>query len=315
MRRGAEPGSDIVGVSWGSARFNAYRIRPDGSLLDAFETSAGVLGLDRAGMAAAMTELSARWPGHGPVVASGMIGSALGWVEAAYVDAPAGAREIAGAAVAATIGATPVMILPGVACRRASDGAPDVLRGEEVELVGVLAGEPGLDGIVALAGAHGRWVRVQGGRIVEFVTSVSGEIYDRLTGAGLLASVVEGEAREGAAFLDGVVLGSARRLGLGALLFGARARVVRGDLARRDAASVVRGLLIGADVADLRACYAERIGEEVVLVGDATNAPLHAAALSACGVRSRRVDPLQVRLRGFRALMNVRHGCPEVGTA
>lgn len=300
MSRDGE-GTDIVGVNWGSSNFRAYRIAADGSALDEFAAPAGVALLDRTGMAAQMDALVARWPDHGPIYASGMIGSNIGWVEVPYAEAPAGLAEMAGAAMPAQIGSAPVRIVPGIACRRAFDGGPDILRGEEIELLG-LSALAGVDGLVALPGTHTKWARVEGGRIADFFTSMSGEIFDRLTAQGLLASIVEGEARDGGAFLEGVAAGSARGLGLGTLLFGARARVIRGELLRADAASYIRGLLIGSELADALAVHPDLARASVPLVGNGPLCRLYASALASIGVTARLVDSREACLHGFRAL-------------
>jgi len=304
VSRGGEA-TEIVGVNWGSSNFRAYRIAADGSAIDEYAAPAGVASLDRAGMAAQIEALAARWPDHGPIYASGMIGSNIGWAEVPYAEAPAGLGEMAEAATPVEIGSAQVRIVPGIACRRAFDDGPDILRGEEIELLG-LAELAGVDGLVALPGTHTKWARLKEGRIVDFFTSMSGEMFDRLTTQGLLASIVEGEASDGAAFLDGVAAGRGRGLGLGTLLFGARARVIRGDLPRADAASYIRGLLIGSEIADALAVYPGLAGSTVPLVGNGPLCRLYASALASIGVAARLVDSREACLHGFRALHRAR---------
>jgi 2-dehydro-3-deoxygalactonokinase len=144
------------------------------------------------------------------------------------------------------------------------------------------------------------------GRVLDFFTSMSGEIFDRLTREGLLASIVEGEAAGGAAFLDGVAAGKTRRLGLGTLLFGARARVIRGELHRSDASSYIRGLLIGSEIADALELYPDLAATTVPLVGNAALSRLYASALTSVGVASRLVDSRLACLHGFSALHQAR---------
>lgn len=304
MSPDARPG-EIIGVNWGSSNFRAYRIAGDGRLIEEHSEAAGIAQLDRAGMAAMIEQLAIRWPGGAPVYASGMVGSNIGWVEVPYAEAPAGGAELAGAAAGTEIGGVGVTVVPGIACRRAFDDAPDILRGEEIELLGLMAlGHA--DGLAALPGTHTKWVRLDRGRIVDFFTTMSGEIFDRLTGQGLLASIVEGEAADGEAFLDGVATGQAHKLGLGTLLFGARARVIRGALARGDAASYIRGLLIGAEIADALAAYPGLAQAEVPLIGNGPLSRLYASALARNGIASRFIDSREACLRGFRALHEAR---------
>jgi 2-dehydro-3-deoxygalactonokinase len=305
VSRGAD--RTFVGVNWGSTNFRAYLISADGAALDDYSAPAGVVGLDRQGMAAAMDQLAARWPDRGPVYASGMIGSNVGWTEVPYAEAPAGCADLAAAALSTTIGRVATHIVPGIACRRSFDGQPDILRGEEIELMG-LAALRAVDGWIALPGTHTKWARLQDGRVVDFFTSMSGEMFDRLTAKGLLASIVDGEAADGAVFLRGVAVGRSRQLALGTLLFSARAQVVRGALAKTDAASYIRGVLIGAEIADALAVYPGVRDSVVPLIGNSALCRLYASALDSAGVRSEAIDSRVACLRGFRALHELRNG-------
>jgi 2-dehydro-3-deoxygalactonokinase len=299
MSRAAEQDA-IIGINWASNNFRAYLIAGDGSTLDEFSAPKGVIGLDRDGMAQAVADIVARWPDATAIYASGMIGSNVGWIEVPYAEAPAGAAELRAATVKTRIGGAEMAIASGVACRR-NDGAPDVLRGEEVELIG-LAALTGGEGLVVLPGAHTKWVWLDGGRIGEFFTSMSGEIFDRLTAQGLLASIADGEAQDGEAFLEGVTAGRERRQSLGTLLFGARARVMVGRLARSDAASYLRGLLIGSELGDAASLYPRLGARPIPLVGNAALSNLYASALAALGVETEIVDARRACLAGFRAL-------------
>ncbi|HVJ02969.1 MAG TPA: 2-dehydro-3-deoxygalactonokinase [Sphingomonas sp.] len=290
----------IVGINWASNNFRAYLIAADGSALDEFVMPKGVIGLDRDGMAAMIADVAARWPGVSTIYASGMIGSNLGWVQVPYADAPAGPSRLRAHAVASDIGGVMVHIVPGVACRR-EDGAPDVLRGEEIELLGLARIGARAD-LAVLPGAHTKWVGFRGAGIGDFFTNIAGELHDRLTTQGLLASVVEGEARDGDAFRKGLARGREGRLSLGTLLFGARAQVMRGDLAKADAASYLRGLLIGTEIADAVAVHGPLAGQDVVLIGNPALSALYAAAIESFGAATSIVDGRRACLAGFRAL-------------
>jgi 2-dehydro-3-deoxygalactonokinase len=292
----------FVGVNWGSSNFRAYLIDADGALHGEFSRPSGVAGLKRDDMAALMDALAEHWPQAQAIYASGMIGSNIGWAEVPYVQAPATIGDVARHALSAHIGVADVKIVPGISCRRDFDGGPDIMRGEEIELFGFATLAPGWNGLVALPGTHTKWARFADGRITEFFTSMSGEIYDRLTAAGLLASIVQGEAADGPLFREGVAAGLARKLGMATLLFGARARVMHGTMEKRDAPSYLRGLLIGADLADALAIYPGLGGEPVPLIGNGPLCALYAAAMASIGIASRYVDSRTACVGGFHAL-------------
>jgi len=293
----------IIGINWGSSNFRAFHLRADGQLLDSIEQPSGIAGLDRAQMQVLVAEVAARWPQATRIYASGMVGSNIGWSDAGYVDCPTTLAQLASRLHEVRIGEVPVAIVPGLACRRAHDDAPDIMRGEETELLGLIAsGAVPNSGLVALPGTHSKWVWLQDGAVVEFMTAMSGEIFDRLTAAGLLASVVEGPASEGPAFSAGLRTGHDSGLGLGTLLFGARARVIRGDLPKCDGASYLRGVLIGAELADVRRQWSGALSAPVPLIGAAPVCALYAQALQELGGSGVQILSHDASQRGFLAL-------------
>lgn len=293
----------IIGINWGSSNLRAYLIDASGQMVDSLEAPAGVAGLDRDGMVAAADAIRQRWPAAGHVYAAGMIGSTVGWVDAGYVDCPAGVTDAARNLVTAHIGTLTMRIVPGMACVRTADGAPDVLRGEETELLGLLAGG-GIEAtsIVALPGTHTKWIELVDGRVHSFMTAMSGELFDRLASGGLLASVLEGPGDAGPAFAEGMRAAVRGGLGLGTLLFGVRARVVRGVLPRTESSAYLRGLLAGAEIADALALYPQLQQACVPLIGSAPVCRLYQAALAAMGIASRPVASADAVVRGFHAL-------------
>ncbi len=302
---------NIIGINWGSSNLRAYLIAADGRLLDTHEEPAGVATLSRDGMVIAADSIRARWPKAAHAYAAGMIGSNVGWVDAGYVDCPAGVETVAQQLVATRIGSLDLRIVPGMACVRAVDGAPDVMRGEETELLGLLSGGAfGPDAIVALPGTHTKWIQLRAGRVESFMTAMSGELFDRLAGGGLLASVLEGPGVVGPAFLEGVRVGAKGALGLGALLFEVRARVVRGVLMRGDSSSYLRGVLVGAEIKDAMGLF-PAIGDgdawagqrpALPVVGSGPVTAMYQAALGELGIASHAVASADAVVRGFAAI-------------
>ena len=66
---------------------------------------------------------------------------------------------------------------------------PDVMRGEETQVLGLLPALPGAGPhTVCLPGTHSKWVRLQGGAIQEFATFMTGELFALLSQHGTLAA-------------------------------------------------------------------------------------------------------------------------------
>ena len=85
----------------------------------------------------------------------------------------------------APVPGTRLRIVPGVAQR---GDFPDVMRGEETQIVGALTAAPDLaDAVVVLPGTHSKWMTVEHGRLSRFATAMTGEVYGLLRRESILA--------------------------------------------------------------------------------------------------------------------------------
>lgn len=283
---------------WGTTRLRLFRIE-DGEIVARSEG----LGVGELTVPAADALREALQPWNAPgsrmyVTLCGMAGSRNGVLEVPYVDAPAGPDEWAARAGRIDFGDFDLAIAAGVACRR-TNGAADVMRGEETQIFGLLALDPALaEGrhIIGLPGTHGKWVTVQDGRIDHFHTYLTGELFALLRTHSTLMRA--GTRDDGDA--EGYAAGLARILDdrdlLGAL-FEARAAQLRNDRSRGWAGGFLSGLLIGAEV--FHAC---KDAERVVLVGGDALTARYSDALAMLDVATERRDGDSCALAGLELL-------------
>lgn len=269
-------GTPVIGVDWGTTSFRAFRLAEDGTVLDRRAAPRGILQIPDGRFAEALREAVGDWlASDRRVLLSGMIGSRQGWHEAAYLPCPAGAAELAASLTAIPFEGAAVRLVPGVSGQDAS-GVPEVMRGEETQIVGALA-ETGPDALICLPGTHSKWVRVAGGRIAGYETHLTGEAFAALRGHTILGRLM----RDGPPDAAGFDRGLARAGEAGGLLhhlFGVRALGIAGRLDDGAAASYLSGLLIGHEV---RAALPG--GGRVHLIGAAPLCALYARAIGARG--------------------------------
>ncbi|HEU4722997.1 MAG TPA: 2-dehydro-3-deoxygalactonokinase [Gemmatimonadaceae bacterium] len=242
----------LIALDWGTTSLRAYLLGEDGVVLDRRAEPAGILQVPGRDFAGAFRTVVGDWrassPGL-PLLASGMIGSAQGWVEAPYVDVPADVDAVARSLV--TVPGTGLRIVPGLAQRGAD---PDVMRGEETQLFGGMLASPALaaGGTVVLPGTHSKWVRTVGGRIERFTTYMTGEVYAVLRGHSILGRLADRAERvtdePGPAFRRGVRAARRSTAGLASVLFSARSAVLVGDLPAAESLEYLSGLLIGDEI-------------------------------------------------------------------
>lgn len=283
----------FIAADWGTTNRRAYLIGRDGRNVDEFEDGRGALSIGKGEFPAAVAQIRERL-GDLPLLLAGMIGSNRGWVEAPYVPCPAGIEQLAGKLVWVEPGRT--AIVPGVSY--ADDTRADVMRGEEVQVLGALAaGAVPADGLVCHPGTHNKWIRLRGGRIVAFRTVMTGELFNLLKSHSILSELLAEPVAAAAAFRAGVRY-ALDHDDLTAELFAVRARVLLGRGAREDASSYVSGLLIGADV---RAGLDDQ-PEEIVVMARPELTSLYSAALAEAGRSSREVGGEESFLNGIRKI-------------
>lgn len=280
----------FIAVDWGTTNRRAYRLDGAGRCVNEFEDDKGVLSVPPGGFPAAVAEIRQRL-GDCPLLLAGMIGSNRGWQEAPYVPAPAGLDDLAAALI--WVGEREA-IVPGVSYL-ANDRA-DVMRGEEVQLLGAVAdGSIGRDALACHPGTHNKWVTLRGGKIDSFRTVMTGELFSLLKEHSILSDLLQAEVE-----LNDVFRGAARfaidHESLPADLFSVRARVLLGVGRKEDAASYASGLLIGADV---RVGLSYPTGADIAVVGRPELTRLYAAAVQEASREAKELDGERCFLAGI----------------
>ncbi len=269
----------MIGIDWATTSFRAFRMVPDGAIRDR-KASGGTLSVQNGRFGDRLREEIGPWlaAGERHVLLCGMIGGRRGWIEAPYLSCPAGPAEIAAALIEVPFDWAQVKLLPGLTCTDAA-GIPEVMRGEEAQVAGVLD-RIGPAGLACIPGGQTKWARIEFGRIESFATHLTGEATAALRGHTILGRTIRDAAPDGAAF-DAGLARSGQRGGLLHHVFGVRALALAGQLSDVAGASYLSGLLIGHEV---RAALAEAPPATVVqLIGAPDLTAPYARAIEAVG--------------------------------
>ncbi|MHB9107032.1 MAG: 2-dehydro-3-deoxygalactonokinase [Armatimonadota bacterium] len=193
--------------------------------------------------------------GGSPAILSGMVGSSIGWRELPYARLPVGldgealvTEQLEPVAPAGGGAPCPVALVSGLV----TDS--DILRGEEMEAVGVM-GQPAFAALrervmLLLPGTHAKHLSIRGGTIVDFRTHLTGELLALLCEHSLLRhSVAAGAELSPAALCAGI--DAAREAPLTHALFRVRARQVLDGTAAEENHAFLVGVLLGTELGEL----------------------------------------------------------------
>ena len=289
------PRRALVICDWGSSHLRAYLVDADGGALRVYESARGVKAMagDRS---AYREELHAALGGlqvgaDSEIRISGMAGSKLGWVETGYSPTPIAADAFS--SNYRTLEEFPNARLFGGVKHQHGDGSLDVMRGEEVQVFGILDTDP-CTGLICLPGTHSKWVGVEDGKIVSFKTYLTGDLFHSLCEESIFKEQIASREFDRASFLQGC------RLALDGNdlqdLFRLRSDFVFSKISAEGFHSYLSGFLIANE---LRSANPQ---SRVYLCGSASLTPLYALALGQMGVETLAIESATATIRGHSAL-------------
>ncbi len=240
-----------LAVDWGSTNFRLFGIDADNNVVLESHAPLGVFQIGQRNFAEVLAEhLTTLGPDAMtlPIVMAGMIGSRSGWFDVPYVAAPSNIHTLSKSAYHFDLPWGPdAYIIPGMSfiddtMRR------DVMRGEEVQLFGLLAHTSKHYDVAILPGTHSKHVTFCGKRISSFTTYFTGEMYHLLSEHSSVRPPTLASTRfHQDAFMLGV-----KRAQEGSLLsdvFSARTAQLFADLPDEHIADFLSGILIGHELA------------------------------------------------------------------
>ncbi|MFS4437002.1 2-dehydro-3-deoxygalactonokinase [Paracoccaceae bacterium GXU_MW_L88] len=281
-------GADWIAADWGTSNLRVWAMA-GAKPVDHRASEKGMGALLPDEFAPHLSEITADW-GPLPVVACGMVGSRQGWIEAPYRAVPTSAAPH----LVRAPGDRPVWIAGGVK----QDDPPDVMRGEETQIAGLLARDPEFDGVVCLPGTHTKWVRISAGEICFFQSFMTGELFSLLAKQSVLRHTVGTPDIADPAFSEAAQEAMDRPQIAYGKLFQLRSGALLGDLAPDTAAARLSGLLVGLELASAKPYW---LGQRIAMIGNDALSAGYEAALAPMGAMIERYETESVTLAGLTA--------------
>ena len=274
----------LIGIDWGTSSLRAYLIDEKGDVIDKISSAQGIINVKNQAFKQVLERLISPWVSERdlPILASGMISSRNGWVETPYLHLPIDANGLANSLLRHNLSENrSIYFVTG-----ASNGdylEPDVMRGEETQIVA--ASSIGLvDGTFVLPGTHSKWIQVKNGKIVNFSTYMTGEIFGALKENTILGALMEDSEFDEEVFRNGVAVGFNGADKLLNRLFHVRTLSLFGKLSKTSTSDYMSGILIGAEVAS-NAYRESRLGT-ISIIGDSDLVIRYKIAIKYAGLKS-----------------------------
>ena len=286
-----------IAVDWGTTRLRAFAMTQSHEVMARGDSDKGMATLCTQEFEPALLELITPWLDPvrvTPVIACGMVGARQGWIEAPYRKAPCPPFDAEMVQATARDPRIQVSIVSGIS---QTDPA-DVMRGEETQIAGFLAGNPEFDGVLCLPGTHTKWVLISAGEIVSFVTYMTGEMFGLLSRQSVLRHTIGTNGWDDDAFGDALSDAISKPQFFAARLFSLRATSLLSDISPGSARARLSGTLIGIELAAAKGYW---LGQNIAVIGAAALSKIYVAALRAQGANAEVYAAQDMTLAGLSA--------------
>jgi 2-dehydro-3-deoxygalactonokinase len=272
----------LIAIDWGTSSLRGARLGTSGQVLESREYPRGILTVPPGQFEALFNEHFGDWmQAEGALcLISGMAGSRQGWQEAPYCPCPADFAELSQHLL--WLQPDRIALVPGLSFTSTDTlHTPDVMRGEEVQIFGALQLTGRDNATLVLPGTHSKWVQVHSGRVTQFQTFMTGEVFALMSQHSILGKTLDlNGAFDEATFLQGVDQ-SQQAGSVLHHLFAVRTLGLFDRLSAAQLPSYLSGLLIGEELRTQNVPLAQG---PVVLIGSDTLTQRYSLALQHLGI-------------------------------
>lgn len=276
-------------VDWGTSRFRLWILAEDGAVLHKLSSDEGLQFSAKIGFSKILEDHlnSFKCLNDLPVIICGMAGSRSGWKEANYLKAPVELTHIVENSVKIANTKRDIRILPGIAQHNAN--SPDVMRGEETQLFGMLFDKSNIvptgTTTFCMPGTHSKWVTFENTRLQQFATFMTGELFALLSEHSVLKLSLSEHGVSNPTdpvFLKYVNKALSNPHEISTQLFSIRSSHLLGFTGLEAGHAALSGSLIGLELAGAFSKHGK--SAHVILMASGSLGDLYAAALKECNV-------------------------------
>ncbi|MBT6032529.1 MAG: 2-dehydro-3-deoxygalactonokinase, partial [Kordiimonadaceae bacterium] len=261
----------LIGLDWGTTSLRAHLIGSDGVILKTLSSPDGILSSEGKKFDEVFERIVGPWlkeKPNLPVIASGMITSRNGWLETPYLQLPACVSDFANALTKFKVSDNQnIHFVTGTSYENEL-GAPDIMRGEETQIIGLMPENKNKFEVYLLPGTHSKWAVAEDGKIKSFMSYMTGEVFALLTNHSILGTLMsENKSPLSDGFLRGVKTRIQSDASLLHQVFSARTLTLFDQLPNNEISDYLSGILIGEEVKSAKHNLNIDVSQKVQIIG------------------------------------------------
>ena len=175
-----------IAVDWGTTNLRVWAMDKKGRIIEKKSSKKGLIFIKERNFEKTLTKLINPWiknKKYIPIISCGMVGSKQGWKDVGYNKVPCtpiNTKSIQKILIKNK--RFSFYIIKGL-CQYTPY---DVMRGEETQIAGFIYKNPNFNGVICLPGTHCKWVKFSNGKVLNFKTFMTGELFSLITEQSIL---------------------------------------------------------------------------------------------------------------------------------
>tara|TARA_B100000575_G_scaffold71478_1_gene55604 strand:- start:1634 stop:2530 length:897 start_codon:yes stop_codon:yes gene_type:complete len=288
---------DWIAIDWGTTNFRAWIIKND-KVLKEINRPHGIKNISNKNFEEILIK-NIKIPKINnrkiKIISCGMIGSKQGWLDTGYViNLNLTKNNLV--KVKTRNKYLDFYIVKGLSQKQPYD----VIRGEETQVLGYLESNRKFSGFICLPGTHSKWIKITEGKLINFKTYMTGEIFEIISKNSILKHSINDNKINTKVFKNSVLLSQKKNFNLFDYLFEFRSRTL---LTKKKyyPKSELLAYLIGNEI---RSNINTVRDFKVIIIGSDYNSKIYSKAMEILKINNKIVDSKKITINGLRILFN-----------
>ena len=284
---------DWIAIDWGTTNFRAYFIKND-IIIKKVSTSDGIKNIKKNNFEKTLTKnlgIKNNLNDNIIILSCGMIGSQQGWIDTGYVK-NLNLKNKNLVKVNTRNKKLHFFIVKGIFQKNPYD----VIRGEETQISGFLSLFKNYSGYVCLPGTHSKWVKISKGKILNFKTFMTGEMYEMITTNSILKHSILEKKINLKVFDNSFLTSLKSEFNIFANLFEIRSRYLLSKK-KYHPRSEILGYLIGSEIKNN---FKNIKKSKVAIIGSKYNSKIYSRVLNLLKIENSSFNSSDITIQGLK---------------
>ncbi len=285
--------NDWIAIDWGTTNFRAYLIK-NNCVVKKIVTNDGIKNIKKKNFENILIRklgIKNNLNVKITILSCGMIGSKQGWFDTGYINnLNLNSKNLT--KIKTKNKNLNFYIVKGILQKKPLD----VIRGEETQILGYLSLFKKFTGYICLPGTHSKWIKINKGKLINFKTFMTGEMYEIITENSILKHSILENKINFKVFDNSLLLALHNEFNIFENLFEIRSRYLLTNK-KYFPRSEILGYLIGSEI---KSNLKNIRRSNIVIIGSKSNSRIYSRALKTINIKNRSFDSSEMTVEGLK---------------